>query len=369
MSKRLLQLNGLAILAVIVFHSAGWGFTAMFAWAHRYLPVTSPDFSQKASLAYYYLKTADQVSVFAIPAFLAISGVFVVITSGSQPMASIWRRIVGRLGKLVVPYLVWTGVVLLGQVLQGAHIQPIRLLVILLTGGASPAYYFVPLLIQFYLIAPLLVAIARRRPWVLFAATLVVQLCLYVLHYLILLQVDWSWVTVAANLVPKWFFVARLFWFSLGILAGLNLARVSNFCSSHLRALVTLAVLFVVFGVVFWEWLLSLVGVSFLPHWETLIDGVYSLAVMAVVMGLPAHEWALPDQVAAVGVQSYGIYLVHAPLMEYASRLIYHFAPWILGKEILFQPILILVALGGPLALMAAVRRSPARRLYPYLFG
>ncbi len=369
MSKRLLQLNGLAILAVILFHSAGWGFTAMFAWTHRYLPVLSPDYSQRGSLAYYYLKSVDQISVFAIPAFLAISGVFIAITSGSQPIASIWRRIAGRLSKLLVPYLIWSGVVLLGLVVQGGQIPPGRLLVILLTGGATPAYYFVPLLIQFYLLAPLLVAAARKWPKVLLVATLVLQLGLYALHSLILLQVDWSWVTLLTSLVPKWFFVSRLFWFSLGILAGFNLGRVTEFCTSHLRTLSIVALALVVLGVVEWEWLLNLVGVAFLPHWETLIDGAYALTVLALVLGLPSDRFVLPNQVASIGVKSYGIYLMHAPLMEYTSRFIYHFAPWVLGKQILFQPIIISISLGVPLLFMAVVRRSPLKRSYPYLFG
>lgn len=369
MSRRLLQLNGLAILAVILFHSAGWGFTAMFSWAHQYLPVASPDYSQRGSLAYYYLTTANQITVFAIPAFLSISGVFVAITSASQPIASIWRRIAGRLSKLIVPYLVWTGIVLVADVLQGGHIQPGRLIVVLLTGGANPAYYFIPLLIQFYLLAPFLVAIARRSRKTLLFSTLVLQLSMYALHALILLQVDWTWVAVLTRLLPKWLFIVNLFWFCLGIIVGFNLARVSEFCSKHLRSFVVVSVGLVVAGVVGWELLLAVVGVSFLPHWETLIDGVYSLCVMALVMALPAHRWVLPDQVASIGVKSFGIYLMHAPLMEYTSRLIYHFAPWILGKEILYQPILILTGLGVPLVAMAVVRRSPVRRLYPYLFG
>ena len=40
--------------------------------------------------------------------------------------------------------------------------------------------------------------------------------------------------------------------------------------------------------------------------------------------------------------------------MEYFSRGLYHLAPWILGRQILFQPMLIVLGLAVPLVLMGA---------------
>jgi len=36
MVRRLLYINGLAIIAVVMFHAAGMGFVAMFFWYQRY---------------------------------------------------------------------------------------------------------------------------------------------------------------------------------------------------------------------------------------------------------------------------------------------------------------------------------------------
>ena len=49
MNRKLFLLNGLAIQAVVANHASGWGITAMFWWAHRYLPVESPNFDQLGS--------------------------------------------------------------------------------------------------------------------------------------------------------------------------------------------------------------------------------------------------------------------------------------------------------------------------------
>ena len=70
-----------------------------------------------------------------------------------------------------------------------------------------------------------------------------------------------------------------------------------------------------------------------------------------------------------LGTTSFGIYLVHGIAMEYAARGTYHLAPWLLARTPLFLALVIGVGLAAPLALMALVKRSPARSAYPYIFG
>ena len=82
MAKRLLLPNGLSIASVILFHAAGWGLTAMFAWPHRYLPVTSPNYDQAGSASYYALRLVEQLIIFAISAFIFVSGFFIAFTAG-----------------------------------------------------------------------------------------------------------------------------------------------------------------------------------------------------------------------------------------------------------------------------------------------
>jgi len=77
MFKRLLFLNGLATIGLILFHSAGWGFVAMYHWRERYLPLVGAGADQPGGVAYYVLRTMEQLPVAAIPAFLFVSGLFV----------------------------------------------------------------------------------------------------------------------------------------------------------------------------------------------------------------------------------------------------------------------------------------------------
>jgi hypothetical protein len=47
----------------------------------------------------------------------------------------------------------------------------------------------------------------------------------------------------------------------------------------------------------------------------------------------------------------------------------YRLTPKILGYQLVYLAVLVLVGLGIPLLLMEAVRRSPARHRYRILFG
>ena len=77
--RRLLILNGLAIIGVILFHAAGWGFVAIFAWSDRYMPVMETVSDQRGSAPYNALRLVEQLVVFSIPAFLFVSGFFIAL--------------------------------------------------------------------------------------------------------------------------------------------------------------------------------------------------------------------------------------------------------------------------------------------------
>ena len=68
MYRRVFLLMGLAIVAVVCNHAAGWGYTAMFWWTDRYRPVTVPNFDQTGTLPYYGLLLLKQLTLFSVPA-------------------------------------------------------------------------------------------------------------------------------------------------------------------------------------------------------------------------------------------------------------------------------------------------------------
>lgn len=370
MARKLLMLNGIAISSVILFHAAGWGFTAMFFWTHRYLPVTAPNFDQLYSAPYYALRLIEQLVQFALPTFLFVSGYFIAFLTGRSKTTISWKIVASRVKFLAIPYLLWSTVVILASVLlEGARYSPASLLRMLLIGGSNPAYYFVPLLIQFYIISPVLVWLVKKALVPTLVVTALIQLLVYILQYPVSIGTDHQGVLTLASLFPKWFFMMRIFWFTAGIAAGFHLAAIKNTAVKFRKPLLLgLAVLFVT-GFFEWENIVLLSGQPWIETRETLVDALYGATF--ILLFLSYADLSIPNGKALefLGNKSFGIYLVHSPVMEFVSRGFYHLAPWILGSQILLQPILIAAGLGVPLLLMYLVNRSPARSLYIYQFG
>jgi membrane-bound acyltransferase YfiQ involved in biofilm formation len=370
MIRRLLYLNGVSITCVILFHAAGMGFVAMFAWAHRYLPAGVPAASQIGSPSYFGLRFIEQLIIFCIPAFLFVSGYFIAVATGKNRSTIGWEVVWARLKMLWIPYLLWTAIILVLQViLEDKSLSLRRLLLDVFTGETNEVMYFIPLLTQFYLLAPLLVWLAKKNWRLLLVGVLILQIAVQLLAYPMFLGWDLPNAASLPNLAPKWFFISKVLWFPLGVIFGLNLEQLKPFLQRWRWAFLTVALLAIPVGVLEWELYFRLSGLEWLSHRETLVDTVYSLAVILSFLAFAQARLPLPRQMEQLGVKSYGIYLTHALFIQYAARLVYHLAPQLLAYQIVLLPLLILVGFAGPLVLMYLFERSPLRPYYKYVFG
>ncbi|MFN2197690.1 MAG: acyltransferase family protein [Anaerolineales bacterium] len=371
MVRKLLYLNGLAILGVVLFHSAGTGFIAMFSWSHRYLAEGVSAASQIGSLSYYVLRLFEQIAVFSLPAFIFVSGYFVSIQAGRTGNIQ-WTSIRARIKSLLIPYLFWTLVIIFLGLLESKRYGAGQLIEMLLTGSANPVLYFVPLIIQFYLLAPLFVSAARKNWKVLLVISLLLQILVITSQYPRFLGADPSWSLPLMNLVPKWLFLARIMWFPLGIIIGFHSEAVGKFLTRYWLWLLAGAALLIPLGMIEWEIFFRMSGEAWLPHRETYIDTIYTLLMIFGVLGVQMKRLPFQAPTSTVGAKSYGIYLTHAIFIEYTARIIYVMAPALLAYQIILQPIFILVGLGGPLLMMSIWDKIPISRVrssYAYIFG
>ena len=107
-SKKLLILNGLAIIAVPLHHAAAYGLQAMFYWTDRYRPVSVPNFDQINSISYYVTTAIRQLDAFSVPAFLFISGYFIAFMARGEKSEVTWSLVTARVKTLLPPFLIWT---------------------------------------------------------------------------------------------------------------------------------------------------------------------------------------------------------------------------------------------------------------------
>lgn len=369
MTRRLLYLIGLAVLCVVLYHASGWGFVAMFWWTDRYQPVSVPNFDQMGSAAYYALRSIEQLIIFAIPSFLFVSGFFLAFATGRNRSKVGWDVIFTRIRNLLIPYLIWSCVLIGLEVLLGRRLSLGELVRILVTGQATDAYYFIPVLIQLYLLAPLLIPLVRARWKLALLFTGLPQVFVLCLRYALILGLDAPALEPFYILTRSWLFPGFIFWFTFGIVIGFHGSQIkAAFARFRWVALAGMLVVFLI-GILEWEALLRASGEAWIAPAETLVDQIYAGLFLIAYLGF--EQVSLPGMkaISQIGTKSFGVYLVHSLALIYTAKLVYHFVPQILGRQWIFQPVLIAAGLGIPLLLMEIVARSPARRFYSLLFG
>jgi membrane-bound acyltransferase YfiQ involved in biofilm formation len=203
----------------------------------------------------------------------------------------------------------------------------------------------------------------------LLAATALLQAAIRLGRYGLILGIGGPAREILSAISVGWFFPNNIFWFALGAVVGVRQQEAVAFLARYRRLWIAGAIALLPLAVLEWETLLRLSGEAWLAPKETFLDNLYSLAIILAFLSFGSLEHALSKPVSNLGVRSYGIYLVHPLALTLAARATYHLAPWILGSQLLFQPLLVAAGVGIPLLLMAVVKRSPARRAYQLQFG
>jgi len=367
MLRRLSILRGLAILAVVCNHATGWGFTAMFWWPHRYRATLSPNYEQLGSLQYYILTIINQLALFSVPAFLLISGFFVAYAAGRSLPTLRWKIVRVRLLNLWWPYLIWSIVVFIGDGLLGAMYTPKQYLMKLVLGGATPAYFFVPLLGQFYILSPIIVRWAKSRPILLLTISALLQLALASLPYI---KDAAGYSATLQSILKSWLFIRWQLFFVLGVVIGFHPRQAVDWLARHRRDLLAAAISLGVFSVVECQMLLHTPS-----DWNRAYDlnklssVLYAVAFILMFLAWGMQHSAYDRAMMRIGSMSYGIYLIHPLALIYLSKFLYHVAPWVLAHQVLMVLLLVSASVGGISLFMTGVARSPARRIYRYLFG
>jgi peptidoglycan/LPS O-acetylase OafA/YrhL len=192
---------------------------------------------------------------------------------------------------------------------------------------------------------------------------------LQLLLMLSLWGVDAPWVRQALALTPKWFFLSRIFWFSLGVIFGFHLEQFKEGLHRMRWLLLGVILVSIPLGVLEWEVYFRSSGEMWIPYRETLLDNVYSVAIILAFFAFTTFKLPFTHFMEDLGKDSYGIFLTHIFFIIYTAKLIYRLLPQLLNYELLLLAISIFVGLVGSLALMRLVRPAPVKNLYGYLFG
>ncbi len=195
-------LRGMAILGVVIGH------------------ISAETLYEKITLPGLFF---NQLIRFAVPVFIFLSGLG--LSLSRKPRLSYSHFIWDRLRKLMPLYTFWSFVYL---IVGDSTAQPLTLEragLALISGGAAYHLYFIPLILQFYLVFPYLEQYFRRTSGLLVA--LAITLALQFAKIYLPLPVPWVYFIDQRN------FLGWLFYFALGIWCGPRLPLVERWAKQR----------------------------------------------------------------------------------------------------------------------------------------
>lgn len=342
MNRQYGALSGVAIILIILNHAITAGDSVA--------PV--------AGLARQLLTVLQALGAFAVPTFLFISGAFVSYAARGKSALSL-KFIWGSVKHILWPYLIWSFIFFLTVLLTRNEQQSAAGYIKSLLVGYP--YHFIPLLLFYYLIAPLLVILGRRWGWLLLLAIGLYQLFLLYAVKPELFGANppgWTWwltPPVLRNTMADW-----AIYFPLGLIFSMHNAAIKP----HLQRWkwISLAAVVALFAL----GILNAFGALTAP-WARFVAPVPLMFLLPII-----NRSAIPlvGRFEQVGRRSYGIYLVHFIVLDLVLFLARQLAPGLFAWPVVLYPLLFIAALFIPLLVMEwAAKRPSTRKVYRYVFG
>lgn len=352
MNRQFVALSGAAMVLIVLNHAihmsfefpAALGYSLIEGWPRAFLTVL------------------QAFGAFAVPIFLFISGSFVAYaanaalrTSSPISLKFIWSG----LRHILWPYIIWSIIFYIVLAAQyGQTFTPFGYLKNLITGYP---FHFVPLLMFFYVSAPLLVPLARRYGLWLILGVGLLQLILLAIREPGIFY--FSMPAFMARLMPPVIGNSLANWalyFPLGMVMSLHAKELKPYLLRFRWVAISLAIIIFLVG------LLDAFGII-TAAWARFICPVPLVLALPVINRNDIPALSLLE---TIGKRSYGVYLIHLIVIDLLLILIQHTIPDFLNYQLILFPILFLAGLYFPLLLMNSTsQHKPIRKVYRYVFG
>lgn len=193
----------------------------------------------------------NQMVRFAVPLFVLLSGMSLGLSGRTETVSAFYKK---RFAKIGIPYLIWSLVYILyshrealGLLFSGELISLPDLFRFFLHGKAAPHLYFILILLQLYLLYPLLKRCVQATPLatllLAFAMTYLVQMS-YDIPQLRVLLIPRILEPHLARLFPTW-----IFYFVLGMVC--TRARLQQLCEAVQKHALPICLITILFAFVY----------------------------------------------------------------------------------------------------------------------
>ena len=133
--------------------------------------------------------------------------------------------------------------------------------------------------------------------------------------------------------------------------------------------LITAIIVFAI-TIIEYEYLVNLLDRYWLiPVYAGALKPIYAVSLVLCILAFAEVRFPYANKISDIGAKSLGIYFINTPVLYVVGSLLYYFAPAVLGMPFLYQAFLLTFGYTVPLLMMSITVRTPARKVYHYVFG
>ncbi len=306
-------LRGLAIICVVMIHSSNMGFQ---------FPSNSFNFN--------FTILSRQIINIAVPLFLTISGYFLAkknITTLNEYFIFLKKQI----PKIYIPFLFWSSVwLILGVLIFNKSITH-ELFKLAIFQSSGP-YYFIALIIQYYILQPILKHFANIKGLVisLFISLVSIGIIFYIRNYM---GINLPLILYAG------IFPVFLVFFVLGLYLGsLEIISISN------KLLISLVIIFYLLSCVESYFLYTLFENGGLAA-TAMKPSSFIFSLFLIIYLFKNIDLFKSSILEFLGKISFGIYLIHVFVLSIIPSRIINFFPSLVEVQFFYQLILFFITL------------------------
>lgn len=297
-------------------------------------------------------------AIFAVPIFLYLSGAFFAYAASRDNLKSNYKVVWNNVKHVAIPYLIWS--ILFYIEIFFLHDKRFTLLEYVKYLIVGYPFNFVPLLIFYYLISPLLIRLIRYLGWGLILLIGLYQLLLLNVVYPGILGFEFpGWVDILAppallSTLAEW----ALF-FPLGLIYVKKITIQTAFVEKTKWVWAGLTVFLYVLA------LLDVLEIVSLPLAR------YIAPVTFILLGSIFKRNAIPyvKQLEMLGKKAYGLYLLNLIVLDILLLMIQSIAPNLFAYYLLLITLLFSLTLLLPLYAMRGLEKLMKPVIFRYVFG
>jgi len=348
MNRQFPALRGIAIFLVIINHSIVLSLQTITQFN---LPRVS-QFEKSILLA------IKEIGVIAVPIFLFLAGAFMMYSLSGKSIKEGYRLIIPALKNAVIPYIFWS-IIFYGIIFFINH-ETFSLFGYIKNLLVGYPYNFVPILVFFILLSPVLAWCSKKNPLLIIVLLLVYQLVLVNIQLPgVLGFVFPDWINIVSPPILGLPLTLWAVFYCFGMVYIQNSEQYKKMVNPLLAPLALISfTLFVIsalkeIGVIQFqlaEWLFPIATITLLPFVSR-----KSIPFIHFFEGL--------------GKRSYGIYFMNLILIKLMVYFLAKLIPIVFSVETLIVIILSIATYFVTTFLMRMIEKGSARKYYRYIFG